>query len=136
MLFQVTSLCPIAVPLGSKPNKGSEKSGRSGTRIPTNAQAGAENVEATDDVDRTRARTEGNMQSDTKVYASGKQLLNIQSVGLGNQKAMETVLHYQPQKDILADCYGYLVHDDMGKDDNTVATLVVSFAPLLEGTML
>lgn len=38
MLFHVTSLWPIAVPLGSKPSNGSEKSGSSGTNIPTKAQ--------------------------------------------------------------------------------------------------
>lgn len=38
MLFHVTSLWPIAVPLGSKPNNGSEKSGSSGTMTPTKAQ--------------------------------------------------------------------------------------------------
>lgn len=99
------------------------------------AQVGAENVQATDDVGRRRARTEGNKQSDTKVYASGKQLPNIQYVGLENQKAM-VVMHYQPLKDILADCFGYLVPDDRGKDDNTAATPVVSLAHPLLGRVL
>uniref|UniRef100_A0ACB8GBT3 Uncharacterized protein n=1 Tax=Sphaerodactylus townsendi TaxID=933632 RepID=A0ACB8GBT3_9SAUR len=98
--------------------------------------AGAENVQAIDDVGRKMGRTEDSRQADTGVCVFDKQKPNIRYAGLNSRKSMEMVLYGQSVEDILVDYYGYLWHDDMGKDDNIVIAPVELFGHLQAKMML